>query len=393
MGKYISKTIIITLILCSVCFLTYNFYNAINVEEISTNKIKQNNNMLSMMIESNAESGQYEMTTSSRWPTDGYVFNSELSKCENGGNLSWDDTNKKVVFEGNNIDKCYVYFDVYNPPKNLNDVCNGGEVLSSCIISLVNKNTSDITNIYYHSTTLENSAEDNSYRYSGALADVKNYICLGSNEETCPDDNLYRIIGLFGENNHGVAGQQLVKVIKNGSLVSTAWNSTTSKNWANASLNTTLNTSFLTEKLSGVEDKIVEVAWKVTGYNTNDTTAKTFYKSEIASTTTVNAKIGLMYASDYGFAITPDYWTTNLSSYSTEVINKDWLYLGADEWTISPLSNGTRYAWYVDSDGNVQKGMGGTVTISHAVRPSFYLTADVAYVSGTGTSIDPIRVK
>ena len=45
-----------------------------------------------MMLETEAGSGNYEMSTASSWPTEGYVFNSTLSKCENGGELSWDDT-------------------------------------------------------------------------------------------------------------------------------------------------------------------------------------------------------------------------------------------------------------------------------------------------------------
>ena len=52
------------------------------------------------------------MTTANGWPTDGYVFNTILSKCENGGELSWDDTNKRVLMSGNVSDKCYVYFDI-----------------------------------------------------------------------------------------------------------------------------------------------------------------------------------------------------------------------------------------------------------------------------------------
>ena len=83
-------------------------------EEIPT-AIKQENT-LSMMLETEAGSGEYEMTTASSWPTDGYVFNETLSKCENGSELSWDDTNKKVLMSGNVSDKCYIYFDVKGNP-------------------------------------------------------------------------------------------------------------------------------------------------------------------------------------------------------------------------------------------------------------------------------------
>lgn len=89
------------------------FNNTNNVyEEKSEQKQKKNTNMLSMMLETEAESGNYEMTTRDSWPTSGYKFNSTLSKCENGGELSWDDVNKRVLMSGNTSDKCYVYFDI-----------------------------------------------------------------------------------------------------------------------------------------------------------------------------------------------------------------------------------------------------------------------------------------
>ncbi len=54
-------------------------------------------------------------------------------------------------------------------------------------------------NIYYHDSKLTNGAGDNSYRYAGASADVKNYICLGSSEATCIDGNRY-VIDFWKEN-------------------------------------------------------------------------------------------------------------------------------------------------------------------------------------------------
>ena len=50
--------------------------------------------------------------------------------------------------------------------------------------------------IYYHTSSLANSARDNSYRYSGV--NPNNYVCFGSTASTCPSDSLYRIIGVFG---------------------------------------------------------------------------------------------------------------------------------------------------------------------------------------------------
>lgn len=63
MGKFISRTITIGVVLCGICFVTCNFYDAKNIEDTQTNKINQNNNMLSMMLETDSGSGQYEMTS------------------------------------------------------------------------------------------------------------------------------------------------------------------------------------------------------------------------------------------------------------------------------------------------------------------------------------------
>ena len=121
-------------------------------------------------------------------------------------------------------------------------------------------------------------------------------------------DNLYRIIGVFGDNNHGIKDQQLVKVIKNTTYGKLAWNTTKSNDWASTSLNETLNSTFKTEKLSGFEDKIANVTWRTSGYSSSDITAKTAYTGEITNATkTHTAKIGLMYPSDYGYATIPDY--------------------------------------------------------------------------------------
>ena len=99
-------------------------------------------------------------------------------------------------------------------PTVLSDVCTSGNNLATCITTLSNKSEPSIVNIYHHTSSLANGAGDNSYRYAGASDQVNNFVCFGSTTSPCPTDNLYRIIGVFGENNHGVTGKQLVKLIK-----------------------------------------------------------------------------------------------------------------------------------------------------------------------------------
>jgi len=101
------------IIIGSFSMFFYNYLTNSNdsYENVNNNEVIRYNDTISMMLETEAGRGNYEMTTANGWPTDGYVFNTILSKCENGGELSWDDTNKRVLMSGNVSDKCYVYFD------------------------------------------------------------------------------------------------------------------------------------------------------------------------------------------------------------------------------------------------------------------------------------------
>ena len=58
--------------------------------------------------------GSYQESTTNTWPSGNYAFNSELSRCENGGELRWDRENGIVELLSNKSDACYVYFDLYN---------------------------------------------------------------------------------------------------------------------------------------------------------------------------------------------------------------------------------------------------------------------------------------
>lgn len=111
--KYISIIIIQFIIILTLVINTNKPKEVMN--DNNTKIIKKNKDTISMMLETEAGSGNYEVTTRDSWPTEGYIFNSTLSKCENGGELSWDDINKKVLMTGNMSDKCYVYFDKETP--------------------------------------------------------------------------------------------------------------------------------------------------------------------------------------------------------------------------------------------------------------------------------------
>ena len=280
--------------------------------------------------------------------------------------------------------------------------------------------------IYYHDSSLTNGAGDSSYRYSGA--NPNNYVCFGSNESTCPTDNLYRIIGVFGNN---------VKLIKydyatsallgtDGDYASTGtpnasyykgslttintyyWNNSTKKNtWSESLLNkTNLNTNFINNIGTEWANKIATTTWKVGGNtyaNIRDVIPATAYQNEIVNPVTKNttdnateysAKIGLMYVSDYGFGADPSAWTTTLYNYDGSVNGStirslNWMHMGYYEWTLSRSADRSGSAFFVYYVGGVDDD---NVLSNYAVRPSFNLESSITYLSGSGSASDPMVI-
>ena len=312
--------------------------------------------------------------------------------------------------------------------------------------SMVNSLASYITNlytgtqgengIYYHDANLTNGAGDNSYRYAGASDQVNNYVCFGSNVTPCPTDNLYRIIGVFGDkvkliksdyatsallgadgdyskmytannwDNSVYKGNNLANIAsytwnyKNNTTINSGFGSNT---WSTSLLNkTNLNKNFITNIGDDWANKIDTTTWKVGGNtwaNIGTQPAKTAYQNEIVSPVTTNttdnattfsAKVGLMYASDYGFAAAPSAWTANLNTYNGEAIkNVNWMYMGLVEWTISRIAYDAYNVFYVTNTGYVYYL---NARSAYGVRPVFNLSSSVNYVSGSGTAADPIRI-
>jgi len=499
------NTLIMTLLIISNAYFMYNTYY-LKKEVLSYKEnIKINkNNMLSMMLETDANSKTYIQSTDNKWPTNGYVFNEQMSKCEQGSKLKWDDANKKVIMEGNVSDKCYVFFDKYNPIKiNSYTITPNGNKISISIsatsgtgtitkhfyskddgasyvestsntytftnlakgtykikayvldsnnkISEVISKNIEITSmslseyimsqytgtqgengIYYHDANLTNGAGDNSYRYAGASDQVNNYVCFGSNVTPCPANNLYRIIGVFGDRVKLIKSDYATSALlgadgdyskmytannwdnsnyKGNNLANVAayyWNKSNQNTWSLSNLNkTNLNKNFITNIGADWAAKIAETTWKVGGNtwaNIGTQPAKTAYQNEIVNPVTTNsqdskteysAKIGLMYVSDYMYAAPQNKWT--LVGYNSDA-SKDyraatsvnWMYMGLIEWTISRDADGSYSAFDVNYTGDVYYSNVGRG--AYGVRPVFYLTSSVNYASGSGTAADPILV-
>ena len=449
-------------------------------EEIEDTETKVNTNgFLTLMLEQ--DDGTYQESSSSIWPTSGYIYNNILSKCENGGKLIWNNELKTITLKTDKSDKCYVYFDRYISPivnsvtvtntstssisvsvnasggtnnvatyyysinngsytnsssntktftglskgttytikvyvKDTNgvdsavkttsaeteseiflaDVCSNGTNLATCIKNYYNEAGQEMSSMYYHTSSLSNSAVDNSYRYTGASPN--NYVCFGSDTATCLSDNLYRIIGVFDSE---------VKLIKSTSYGDYVWSTNFvyplglySNLWSTSDIRSTLNITFLNTINSTWQNKIATHTWKVGGMTTANgflNGAQTAYNYEVgisSSNTTDNMKIGLMYVSDYYYGSTNAYWSypgwnSGGNDYSLAT-DKNWLYLGSDEWTISKNSGQTDLVYGILSNGCVRDTLG--IYAEYKIRPTFYLTSSTTYVGGSGTSSDPIRI-
>ena len=334
---------------------------------------------------------------------------------------------KVYVKDSNNRESSVSSTSIKTMIPTIKDVCSSGTNLASCIKTFGNKGSS-ISNIYHHDANLTNGAGDNSYRFAGASDKVNNYVCFGSNVTPCSENNLYRIIGVFGDkvkliksdyatsallgadgdyrrmytannyNNSNYKGNNLANV------AAYNWNRTGQNTWSESNLNkVNLNTNFINNIGTEWASKIAETTWKVGGNtwaNIDNQPAKTAYQNEIVSpvtknttdnATTYSAKVGLMYASDYGFAAAPSAWTANLNTYNGEAIkNVNWMYMGLEEWTISRDSDYSSIAFDVSYTGIV--GSGSISNDAFGARPVFNLTSSVTYVEGNGTKNSPIYI-
>ena len=307
-------------------------------------------------------------------------------------------------------------------------VCSNGQTLSSCIIAMDGKDDT----LYHHTSSLTNGAGDNSYRYAGASESVNNFVCFGSTTNPCPTDNLYRIIGVIDgkvklikydyansnllgtDGDYFGAGEPDTYFYK-GSLSSIddyRWNynnNTTINNgkgsneWSTSLLNkTNLNTNYLNNIGTTWSNLIEDATWKVSGHTTYSVTPSEMYTAEIKNATKTygpsdgTSKIGLMYASDYGFAASPSAWTMTLSytesdnGYDSNAVRSvNWMYMGYVEWTITPHASAIIYAFYLSNYGNLS---GNFVKNGAGSRPVLYLKSSVLYAGGSGTKDSPITL-
>ena len=282
--------------------------------------------------------------------------------------------------------------------------------------------------------------DENGLRYEGA--DPNNYICLDNKTSgACSSSSLlFRIIGLFDEDTSadGTSSsgtKKLLKVIDTNNFGGTDgkyWNrtQTSGKNyndWSTATLKTELNDTYLSALLatSGVNSKlesaIITSKWHLGGAglsNYQTLTAEGIYTEErntsaisSGNPSSIYAKVGLMYPSDFGYATVggtttnktgcraKELYNWNSSSYS-DCKNNDWIFTSQNsfadnrEWLLSPYSMNSTDAAHLYSGGYVHLNGYRVVGGKFAVRPTFYLDSSILKIVGTGdgSSSNPYRI-
>ena len=297
----------------------------------------------------------------------------------------------------------------------LADVCSNGDNLANCIQSYYATYGEGYGGLYYHDgvgsyTNANLEAGDNSYRYSGA--NPNNFVCFGSDYPTCAEDNIYRIIGVFNGQvkliKYDYASEEVLGTASSGTVGIESfykgnletisgyyWNGGASNNtntWSNSLLNNDiLNGTYLNNLGSDWSNKISNYNWQNQGmiYSTGNNVKK-FYDAEFNNGIVNTYKVSLMYVSDYGYAASPENWSSPLYSADNDTNrNNNWIYMGGSEWILSPQSSTTDNAFYLYAGGSM---LYAPVTYLYGIRPVFYLNSDVTLVGGNGTLRNPYRI-
>jgi len=266
---------------------------------------------------------------------------------------------------------------------------------------------------------VNNNYNGHGYRYSGYNPD--NYIWF--------NDEIWRIIGSIPtclSASCGTNTSNLVKIIRNDSIGSIAYDAKATGYtgaWGSNTLYSLLNTHYYSSTVSGLNGQshsgcrgwcgsdtltkakcdytgigilstsyygkmIKNVYWN-TGASVDSVTASTSYTNEI-SKRTISGYIGLMSASDYGYATDSSYHNITFSSIPSnhEMILNNWLFEEGWLWTNTQFSKDTTYSLGVYPHG----GFVWSSPMNYAVKPVLYLDSSVYIVSGDGTEGNPYQI-
>ena len=284
----------------------------------------------------------------------------------------------------------------------------------------------------------KDNTSDANIRYEGA--NPNNYVKF--------NDELWRIIGVFGDN---------IKLVRSEELIKLSWDSSDSSvnngwgvnEWSQADLKEYLNTMYYggtsvtcyfgnnnstttcpTGSLNSTSKSMINnYTWNTSAINAEDTTILNqepyalntvpFYNAErgsvngkictsgnqcndaVTRTITWRGYVALPYVTDWAYASSETACATNMydgfdvanHNYDNMTCKKNnWMHHGStmDEkmWMLSPYAR-SGFAcgvWSVSGDGSVY---GVSASYALSVFPSVYLNTEVKITSGSGTSSDP----
>ncbi len=289
-----------------------------------------------------------------------------------------------------------------NGIQNVNKVPTGADTL----IKLTdNKDNSGLYTITHpKDTTLQigNDKDITEYRYRGASP--KNYVTF--------NNEVWRILGVFPTDDGTGNIENRIKIIRDQSIGNYQWNTTqvastsSYNNWTGATLMKYLNGTYYNSLTNDNSiDMVDDVKYYLGGFNAVNATIENMYGYErkISGNNTYyyrtnpnswTGKLGIMYASDYGYA-SANCETKVLggnSSTDIRVCNAtNWLYnIKVNEWLMAQLGSNNGHAFYVVSSGYLSYY--NVNSSSMAVRPTLYLKSEVRITEGDGTSSNPYKL-
>ena len=236
---------------------------------------------------------------------------------------------------------------------------------------------------------------ENGYRYEGT--DPSNYIYM-TNKST-NEKELWRIIGVF---NDGTNGEEVIRVRRHyekNSYPTMAYDSNSTNYFPNTTMYNTLSSTY---NLTNYNHTVNYKMYLGTSDSFNTLTSSGWYTAERGTTpgktaansyngsTSFIGSVGLMYPSDYGYAVLASDCprTKEPYNYDETCYNNNWLFQGNNQhqWLISPSASAANGAFYVH-------GLGGDVrshrvTNALASSPVMSLESGIM-VEGTGTKSDP----
>ena len=128
---------------------------------------------------------------------------------------------------------------------------------------------------------------------------------------------------------------------------------------------------------------MIESVYFNIGMSNSFNSSSVVYANEVKKQVSEKSMTGLMYASDFGYAISGYTGNLSYSSVNSQMVN-NWLFGQSYEWTMTAYSSSSPvYVYYRGGLSNLNAYNG------FAVRPVLYLQSNVNKLSGDGSIASP----